>query len=53
MKNYVDIKLVYESLNKDHTDKQLKHTLSLIMNQPGLDIFLKHPGIEEYNRVTK
>jgi len=51
--NHVDIKLVYTSLDKDHTDKQLKHTLSKIIDVPGLDIFIKKPYSDEYSRLSK
>ena len=53
MKYHVDVKLVFESLDKEHTDKQLKHVMGKIINEPFLDIFLKNPGSTEYARLTK
>ena len=53
MKYHVDIKLVYEATDPNDTQIQLKETLKQIIDQTGLDIFLKRPGLEKYNRVVK
>ena len=53
MKYQVDVKFVFDEDNPNKTQKRLKQTLKKIMNIPGLDIFLRHPADNRYDRVMK
>ena len=53
MKNAINLKLIYESASLEDTEKRLKETLSKIINDPNMDIFLQQPETGQYDRVTQ
>ena len=53
MKYHIDLKFVYEAIDDNETQIQLKETLKQIIDKPGLDIFLRDPGSRRYDRVRR
>lgn len=52
MKYHADVKLVITADNIDETQPILKQILTQIIDVPGIDIFLRDPGSERYDKVT-
>ena len=52
MKYHADIKLVITADNINETQPILKQILTRMIDTPNIDIFLRDPGSERYDKVT-
>jgi len=48
----VDVKLVFNAVDPNDTQIKLKQVLKQIMDIPDLDIFLREPNVDRYDRLT-